>query len=414
MKFGCIGNPLKHSYSREIHKALGDYEYELCELSEHELEDFFKSNDFKAINVTIPYKKRVLDYVYRFDERALEIGSVNTIVMDCLTGKHVGYNTDIYGVERLLLHAGVALEGKKVVILGTGGTAGTVSFVAKEQGAREILLVSREKKEGAVTYEELYSRHTDAEVIINATPVGMFPNSFARILDLSKFEALSGVIDVIYNPLRTPLILDAMERGIAAEGGLYMLIAQAVRASEIFINHAYSFDTCDKVYKKIIAEKENVVLVGMPSSGKSTVGAELSKRLGRKFIDTDELITEKAGMTIPEIFEKLGEEKFRELESKAIREASLGCGKVIATGGGAILNPENVRALRSNGKIYFIDRPLECLVPTEDRPLSKSKAEIERLYEKRYPLYSSLSDVRIDASEDALTVTEKIIEDFTK
>ncbi len=412
MKYGCIGNPLKHSFSREIHRELSDYEYELCELSEDELDEFFAKKDFKAINVTIPYKRKVFDFIDRFDERALKIGSVNTIFNR--DGKLIGYNTDMYGVERLIAHAGIDIKDKKVVILGTGGTSATVLTVARAMGAREALLVSRGAKEGAITYEELYLRHTDADVIINATPVGMFPNNFERIVDLSKFKALSGVLDVIYNPLRTPLVSDAMELGIAAEGGLYMLIAQGVRASEIFINHAYPYDTCDRVYKKIMCDKENVVLVGMPSSGKSTVGALLAKKLERRLIDTDTLIIEKAGMSIPEIFEKLGEEKFRELESDVIREASKLSGVVIATGGGAILNRDNVRALKQNGKIYFIDRPLDMLIPTEDRPLSTSRERICKLYEQRYGLYTSLSDVRIDASADAETVTEKIFEDFTK
>ncbi len=412
MKFGCIGNPLKHSFSREIHGALGDYEYELCELSCEELEAFFEKKNFKAINVTIPYKRRVIDFIDKLDEKALAIGSVNTIFNQ--SGKLFGYNTDIYGVERLLAHAKVNIRDKKVIILGTGGTAATVTFAAKSLFAKEIILVSRNKKEGAITYEELYLSHTDADVIINATPVGMFPNNFDKIVDLSKFDRLSGVIDVIYNPLRTPLILDAMERGIASEGGLYMLIAQGVRASEIFTNRTYPQDTCDKVYRKIMSEKENTVLIGMPSSGKSTVGALLAERLGRKFIDTDTLIVKKAGMSIPEIFGTFGEAKFRELEREAICDASKLSGVVIATGGGAVLNPDNIRSLRGNGKIYFIDRPLESLMPTEDRPLSKSRAEIERLYGERYGLYSSLCDVRVDASVDALRVTEKIVEDFLK
>ncbi len=414
MKFGCIGNPLKHSYSKEIHNMLGDYEYELCELKPEELEHFFKDNDFKAVNVTIPYKKTVMDYIYRFDERALEIGSVNTVIMDCLTGKHNGYNTDIYGIERLIIHANIEIKDKKVVILGTGGTAMTAAYVMKSLSAKEVILVSREKKEGAITYEELYLAHTDADVIINTTPVGMYPSNYKRVIDLGKFDSLSGVIDVIYNPLRTPLILDAMEKGIAAEGGLFMLVAQAVRASEIFINHAYTFNTCDEVYRKIVNAKENIVLIGMPASGKSTVGKLIAEKLNRKFVDIDALIVEKTGMPITEIFNSLGEEKFRELEAEVINEVAKESSLVIATGGGAVLKPENVYALKGNGKIYFIDRPLEKLDITEDRPLSSTPEKNAELYEKRYPIYKASCDVKIDVLGDAEAVAENIIEDFNK
>ena len=412
MRYGCIGEHLKHSFSKEIHNALADYDYEIREIEREKLDAFCIERPFSAINVTIPYKELVIPHLYYIDDFAKEIGAVNTVVNR--DGKLYGYNTDFWGMTMLLRHAGISIEGKKVVILGTGGTSKTAFAVAKAEGAKEILRVSRGGREGAITYEELYEKHTDAEVIINTTPLGMFPNIFDKAADISKFPALSGVIDAVYNPLRTPFISEAMERGIPAEGGLYMLVAQAVRASEIFLDKTYPNDALDKVFDKILHEKENIVLIGMPASGKSTVGAILAKEFGREFIDTDEMIVRRAGMEITEIFAQHGEKYFRDLEEECVKEASARSSVIIATGGGVPLRESNVKALKENGKLFFIDRPLDSLVPTDSRPLSNDRASIEKRYHERYDIYSRTADVKIDASCDAENVAKKITEEFRK
>ncbi len=410
MKYGCIGEHLGHSFSKEIHNLLADYDYEIREIEKDKLKDFMSTADFCAINVTIPYKEAVIPYMHYIDEHAKAIGATNTVVNR--GGALYGYNTDFYGMSMLIRHAGVEIKGKKVIILGTGGTSKTALAVAASLGVREILRVSRTEREDAISYETLYKFHTDAEIIINTTPSGMFPNIFDTPVDLDKFPKLSGVIDAVYNPLSTPLILSAKERGISADGGLYMLVAQAVRASEIFLDKKYEDGVTDEIFEKLMRDKQNLVLIGMPASGKTTVGKMLAKSLSRKFLDTDELIEERTKMTIPEIFENFGEEKFRELESEIIRDCSKQNGSVISTGGGAVLRHENLNALRENGKIYFIDRPLDALIPTKDRPLSKTKEDIVKRYNERYRTYCAAADVRIDASDTASCVAEKIEGDF--
>ena len=412
MKYGCIGEHLKHSFSKEIHNALTDYDYEIKEIERDKLGDFATKAEFSAINVTIPYKEEIIPYLYSIDDFAKAIGAVNTVVNR--DGKLYGYNTDFFGMTSLINHAGVEIKGKKVVILGTGGTSKTSLAVSRALGAREIVRASRTEREDAVSYEELYQKHLDAEVIINTTPVGMFPSIFDAPIDISKFEKLSGVIDAVYNPLRTELILSAKERDIPAEGGLYMLVAQAVRASEIFIDTKYSPDALESVFRDITSQKENIVLIGMPASGKSTVGELLSNSLNRKLVDTDALIVEKAKKTIPEIFTEHGEAYFRDLESEVIREVAAMTGVIIATGGGAVLRKENVRELKKNGRLYFIDRPLDALIPTEDRPLSQTREAIEKRYSERYGIYCRSADERIDASTDAIGVADLIKRSFLK
>ena len=412
MKYGCIGERLSHSFSKEIHNAFADYEYELCEIAREKFEAFATRADFSAINVTIPYKEQIIPYLYSIDEHARAIGAVNTVVNRA--GRLYGYNTDFYGMKELARHACVELGGRKVAILGTGGTAKTAYAVASASGAREILRVSRSKKKGVVDYEELYSSHADVEIIINTTPVGMYPDSFSKPVELSRFPRMCGVLDAIYNPLRTPLILEARRLGIPAEGGLYMLVAQAVRASEIFTDTTYPEGEIERVYKKISREKENIVLIGMPASGKSTVGRLLSMQTGRELTDTDELIVEDSGMEIKDLFARYGEEHFRRLECEAVRRAAAKTSRIIATGGGAILKKENVEALAENGRIYFIDRPLSLLVPTDSRPLSSDRESIERRYAERYERYVTSANVRVDGAPEAAEVAKTIIEDFYK
>ncbi len=410
MKYGCIGEHLGHSFSREIHARLSDYEYELCEVEKDKLSDFATRKEFLAINVTIPYKEMILPYIYELDEGARLIGAVNTVVNR--DGRLYGYNTDFYGMTELIKHAGVCVKGKKVAILGTGGTAKTAFAVITALGATEIVRVSRTARDGICDYDTLCTEHSDVEVIINTTPVGMYRDFDGVPVDICKFPALSGVIDAVYNPLRTRLVSDAQAKGIKAEGGLYMLVAQAVRASEIFLDKEYAKGTTDRVFREMMEDKENIVLIGMPSCGKTTVARILANETWREVIDTDERIVAEVGCPIPEIFKNEGETKFREYEAEIIRRVAQDTGKIISTGGGAIITPVNVERLKRNGKLYFIDRPLAELLPTADRPLSSTKEAIEKRYRERYELYLGYADVRIDANGKATDVAQQIMEDF--
>jgi shikimate dehydrogenase len=416
MQYGCIGEHLGHSFSAEIHALLADYKYEICEVARDSLDDFMRRRDFCGINVTIPYKQAVIPYLYYVDESAKAIGAVNTVVNR--DGRLYGYNTDVYGMTALINRIGIEMQGKKVAVLGTGGTSKTARAVSSALGAREIIRVSRQAGDGLISYDELYRSHTDVEVIINTTPCGMYPyadggaDRVATPVDVSRFPALCGVVDAVYNPLRTNLILDARDRGIPSEGGLYMLVAQAVRASEIFLDTVYPDDVCESVYGRILKSKENVVLCGMPSSGKSTVGRLLSERLSRSFVDTDEVIVDVEKCQITDIFRERGEKAFRDIESEAVRAVSEKSGDVIATGGGAILRDENVRRLKRNGCLVFLDRPLSELIPTSDRPLASDREAIEKRYNERYPRYNSVADIRISVDTDACGVADKIIKEL--
>ena len=391
--YGCIGEHLPHSFSREIHGEIGSYAYELKELTPEELPGFMTARGFRGINVTIPYKQAVIPFLDEIDETARAIGAVNTVVNR--DGKLYGYNTDLYGLTRLIRRIGLDLSGKKVLVLGTGGTSRTASYAAEKLGARVVYRVSRTSREGSLSYEDVLLNHTDAEIILNTTPCGMFPKPAEQPLSLESFTRLEGVADAIYNPLRSRLVLDARSRGIPAEGGLYMLVAQAVRASELFLDTSYPEDLTDRIYNRILRRKENLVLIGMPGSGKSAVGRILTETTGKPLADTDLLIVEKAGKPIPEIFRDDGEPAFRDLESGIIRELSLQGGQVISTGGGAVLRPENVTLLRQNGRLFWLDRNPDSLVPTDDRPLADTSEKMKRLYQEREPIYRASADVII-------------------
>lgn len=406
MKYGCIGEHLTHSFSREIHNSLGAYEYICQEIAKEDLDRFMTEKDFCGINVTIPYKQQVIPYLDEISPRAAAIGAVNTVVNR--NGKLLGYNTDYVGLKGLMAYAGIDPAGKKVLILGTGGTSKTAQAVVTDGGASSVYRVSRGGKEGALTYEEAYRDHTDASVIVNTTPVGMYPSVEGCPLDLSRFSSLTGVVDVIYNPLRSELVLAAKERGIPAIGGLYMLVRQAVAAYELFFDTAAAALT-DGVYRSLSGRKENVVLMGMPSSGKTTVGQALAKRSGRTFVDTDELIARRQGKEPAVILRESGVETFRRLEQEAVASIASMSGAVIATGGGTLLRRENVRSLSKNGRFFFLDRPLELLTPTADRPLSSSPARLAALYEERLPLYSALAD-EVIAADGSVNECVEIIE----
>ena len=306
MQYGLIGEHLTHSYSREIHGKIADYAYELCELRPEELEPFFQKRDFLGINVTIPYKQSVISYLDSISETAQRIGAVNTIVNR--GGKLHGDNTDFAGMKALVRYAGIEIAGRKVLILGTGGTSKTAHVVAESLGADSIVHVSRSRRGDAVTYAEAVQQHGDAHIIINTTPVGMYPNTVEVPIDLSHFAALEGVLDAVYHPLRSGLVLDGLSRGIPACGGLYMLVAQAVFASAAFLGKEPDLSLIDEIFRAIRLEKQNVVLIGMPSAGKTTVGSHLAKLTGKAFLDTDQIIVSHIGGTIREYFAAHGED----------------------------------------------------------------------------------------------------------
>lgn len=407
LNYGLIGEKLGHSFSKIIHESFAPYEYDLCELDKTQVHEFMKKADFKAINVTIPYKETVIEYLSYIDEAAKKIGSVNTVVNR--GGKLYGYNTDFFGFKSLLERNGFELKNKKVLILGSGGTAKTAFAVSEDLGASEVIIVSRK---GEVNYENVKELHSDASYIINTTPCGMFPKNDTSAITLDGFTALEGVADVVYNPLETKIIRQARELGLKHCCGLYMLVAQAVRASEIFLDTKYDDEVYEKTFRSVLSLKQNIVLVGMPGCGKSTIGKALAEKLKKEFVDTDELIVENENSPIPEIFKNFGEKYFRDAETKAIKEASSKTGFVIATGGGAVLRKENIDALSSNGKIFFLNRPLEDILPTDDRPLSSNAADLKKRFDERYPIYKSVCDEEIFVDGVVSNSVNKIIEKF--
>ena len=391
-KYGCIGKKLTHSFSKEIHARLAHYHYELIELSEDDITPFFEKKDFEAINVTIPYKETVIPYLDYVSDIAKKIGAVNTIVNK--DGKLYGYNTDYYGMKALIERIGIDMQDAKVLVLGTGGTSKTARVVAKDMGACDVLVVSRSKKENCITYEEAAKNHSDADVIINTTPSGMYPDCDSKPIDVCRFSSLRGVADAVYNPLSTNLVSDARKMGVKAEGGLYMLVMQAVVAAEKFLDTQIPKETADTVFRSVLASKENIVLTGMPGSGKSTVG-KLLKIDGFEFIDTDAEIEKRCGCTIKELIETKGEKYFRDLETDVVRDVSSVGSRIISTGGGVILREENVLALKRNGKIFFIDADLNRLMPTDNRPLSDTEDKLKNVYNERIGIYRSTADVII-------------------
>lgn len=409
-KYGCIGKKLGHSFSKEIHAKLFDYSYDLIELSPEAVALFLKERAFAAVNVTIPYKQTVIPFLDEIDPIARKIGAVNTIVNR--HGKLYGYNTDFAGMRALMIKAGISPRGKKVLIAGSGGTSRTAAAVAEDLGAREIYRLSRTPGADTMSYEQAFLEHADAEIFMNTTPVGMYPKTAGVAVSLDRLPALCGVIDAVYNPIRSALVTAARERGIRASGGLYMLVAQAVYAAQHFVGESVPAEKIDEIYREILHCKENIVLVGMPGSGKSTVGRALADQMGRPFEDSDARIVEKYG-DISRLFSQYGEAHFRQLEQSEIATLSDRNGLVIATGGGVVTNAENIKALRRNGKIYFLDRPLEAILPTDDRPLAKDRAALEARFKEREALYRA-AGTRIDCHGSVADIARKIREDFTK
>ena len=408
MEYGLIGEKLGHSFSREIHQRLGGYDYRLQELTPAQLPAFLEKRDFRGVNVTIPYKQTVIPLLDEVDPKAAAIGAVNTIVNR--RGRLYGYNTDYDGMAALARHAGLTLKNKNVLILGTGGTSRTAMTVAADLGAAEIRRVSRTGRGDAITYEQ--AADLPVQVLINTTPCGMYPGCDGQPMDLSRFGWLEGVLDAVYNPLRTRLVLQARDNGARGQGGLYMLVAQAAAACRLFLDRPLPDGALDSVYRAIHGQKQNIVLTGMPGSGKSTVGRVLARQLDRELVDTDTEIIRLAKKPIPEIFAQRGERGFRDLESQVIQEVSRRTGLVIATGGGAILREENVRSLRQNGRIYFLDRPAEDILPTDDRPLARDMEAVRQRYAERYPRYTSTADAAVPVRGSAEDVAAAIREEF--
>ncbi|MBR5338856.1 MAG: shikimate dehydrogenase [Lachnospiraceae bacterium] len=410
MQYGLIGGKLKHSYSKEIHESIADYCYELRELSVEELGIFLRSGAFLGINVTIPYKKTVIPYLDQLSPRAASIGAVNTVVNR--SGKLYGFNTDFAGMLSLIRHAGITLSGKKVMILGTGGTAKTAEAVSMSLGAKEIVFISRRESPDTVTYKDTLKRCKDAEILINATPVGMWPEADIQPIELTDFPMLSGVIDVIYHPIRTNLLLEAEALEIPSAGGLYMLASQAAWSSALFTglldneeDHAPEtdrqiLDMTEKAFRTVLLEKQNLVLIGMPGAGKSLAAERISEMTGRPFVNTDDLVEKRLGEPIPGFIRREGEAAFRLLEREAVDSVSDLTGHIIATGGGTVLDPKNVRALKRNGRLVLLKRDLDALTPAEDRPLSDTREKLMKLFEARRMVYEASKDVTAEGHED--------------
>lgn len=388
MKCGLLGRTLGHSYSPQIHAMLGDYVYTLFEKEPEEVADFLKNGDFTGINVTIPYKQAVIPYLDDLSDAARRIGAVNTILRRP-DGSLWGHNTDHYGFSAMVQRTGLALEGKKVLVLGSGGASRTVVCVLEELGANPVVI----SRTGKDNYQNL-NRHADAAAIVNTTPVGMYPNTGISPVELDGFPHLEGVLDLIYNPARTQLLLDAERQGIPNQNGLWMLVAQAKEAAEVFTGAPIAHSAIARIHHTLSRQMQNLVLIGMPGCGKSTIGPLLAQATGRSFVDADETIAALAGKTIPEIFAQDGEDAFRRLETQVLADLGKRSGLVIATGGGCVTRADNYPLLHQNGILLRLERKLS-LLPTDGRPVSQSRS-LSRLYEVRDPLYRAFADITID------------------
>ena len=398
MKFGLLGRRLGHSYSPMIFDLMGGYRYDLFEREPEGIEELLKNGDFDGINVTIPYKKEVLPYLDEIDPLALRLGAVNTIVRR--KGKLYGYNSDYYGFRSMVLRTRIGISDKKVLVLGSGGASVTVRAVLEDLGAK-VIIVSRS---GENNYDNLHL-HRDAAVIVNTTPVGMYPNNGVSPLDISRFPELEGVLDLIYNPARTQLLLDCERYGIPGFNGLWMLVAQAKQSAQWFLGRELPDSLISDIHFKLRDRMENIALVGMAGCGKSPLGRALAKETGKKFVDADAEVEDLAGKTIPEIFAQEGEEMFRRMETTVLAELGMESGLVIATGGGCVTREENYPLLHQNSRIIWLER-CPARLPTEGRPLSQ-KTHPAQLYEMRMPLYKAFADATVDNNgTKGETVTE--------
>ena len=402
MRCGLLGEKLGHSYSPAIHAQLGGYEYRLYEKAPDELDGFLRGGDWDALNVTIPYKKSVMPYCTELSDTARRIGSVNTLVRRA-DGTLYGDNTDAFGFDSLLLCGGFDVRGKKALVRGSGGSSVTVCDVLRSRGAAAVVI----SRTGENNYENL-DRHADAKIIVNTTPVGMYPNNGASPVELSRFPACEGVLDLIYNPARTALLLQAETRGIPCANGLYMLVAQAKRSAELFTGEAIDDAAIGRITHALAAEMQNVVLIGMPGCGKTTVAKLLAEKTGRPVFDADGELVKAAGRDIPAIFAADGEDGFRKLETQTLRELGKRSGAIIATGGGCVTRRENYDLLHQNGTIFWLTRDLKKL-PTDGRPLSQ-RGDLQRMYETRRPLYEAFADHTIANDGTAEDAARQILE----
>ena len=401
MQCGLLGRKLGHSYSPQIHSQLGSYDYRLFEKEPEELEDFLKNGDFTGLNVTIPYKKDVIPFLDELSPRAKALGAVNTIVRR--NGKLIGHNTDYFGFETMLLSTGVSLQGKKALVCGSGGASSTACAVLKAHGANVVVL----SRTGKDNYQNL-NRHSDAALIVNATPVGMYPNVEASpIEDLAVFPMLEGVLDLVYNPARTSILLKAETLGIPCVNGLRMLVAQAKESAEWFTGEPIDDSCIEMIYSRLRRQMENIILIGMPGCGKTTVGASLAKILSRPLKDADAELEQAVGRKITEILPTDGEASFRSLESETLLDLGKQSGLVIATGGGCVTIPNNYEKLHRNGTIVWLKRDLD-LLPTDGRPLSQT-GHLQEMYQKRAPLYARFADFSVENSGDPQETAEEII-----
>lgn len=399
--YGLIGGTLVHSFSPQIHKAFGGYEYSLFPMDEDSVASFLQKREFSAINVTIPYKETVMPYLDRISPEAMAVGSVNTVVKEA-DGTLSGYNTDVYGFEQMIKKGKIEIGGKKALVLGSGGASKTAVYVLKKLGASCVTVISRN---GQDNYSNL-EKHADAEIIVNTTPVGMYPKNGVSPIELSCFSRLSGAIDVIYNPEKTAFLLQAESLDIPCVGGLYMLVAQAARASELFTKKSYTSSDIDRVYSEIDRTMRNITLVGMPGCGKSTVGRALGNLLDREVVDCDECFTKTYGRTPSDVILGDGEAEFRRLETEVLRTLTARSSLVICSGGGSVTVPENHALIRQNGKVVFINRDISLLA-TEGRPLSTGGVDkLKNLFDTRLPLYRAVCDIEIQ--NDANQSVEKI------
>ena len=391
MKCGLLGRKLGHSYSPQIHARLGDYPYVIFEKEPEEIEAFLKSESFTGVNVTVPYKQAVIPYLDELSPLARKLGAVNTIVRR--NGKLIGHNTDYFGFRTMVRKSGLGVNGKKVLVLGSGGASHTAVAVLEELGGR-VVVISRS---GVNNYHNLHL-HGDAALIVNTTPLGMYPNVGISPIDLSLFPHLEGVLDVIYNPARTQLLLDAEKRGIVAMNGLLMLVAQAKESAEWFSEAPIDNAVIPVIHGMLRRQMENIVLIGMPGSGKTTVGKLLAQKLGKTFVDADAALEEAAGRRIPEIFAVDGEAGFRALETRTLAHLGKQSGLVLATGGGCVTQAPNYPLLHQNGTIFCLQRNLD-LLPTDGRPLSQVN-RLDEMYRIRKPLYEAFADHMIENNGD--------------
>lgn len=406
MRYGLIGEKLGHSFSKDIHERIADYTFDLIPLSKEEFKTFMEKKEFTALNVTIPYKKDVIPYLDEMDEHAKAIGAVNTIVNE--NGRLKGYNTDFTGFLYMVKKHNVHMEGKKVLIIGNGGASAAIQAVVQHELAGSMVIVDVVPGNGAISYDEMFSSHLDAEIIINTSPIGMYPRIGNAPIDISMFHKCEAVLDVIYNPILTRLCFEAQEMDIKRVNGLEMLIAQAKQSVEFFLDKRIDDQIIDDIYQDMLRERCNIVLIGMPSAGKTTIGKMLEDRMQKEFIDLDDIIIEKAGKSIPEIFEESGEAGFRAIETEAAIEVSKLNNKIIATGGGTIKHKVNMDYLRQNGITIFIDRDVDKLISSDpNRPLSKSTDALEKMHAERLPLYQKYAAyVAVNNSDIESTVTE--------